>query len=231
MPRYAEPPEQMTPFAKLLVNYMWNERPPNRPPLSPHQVAIRIGASQQNLSNWIFRSSLPPFETIMEVLARLDIPLRALYDAYMSAGIPMPRWDADDPNKPSVSPGKPATMRTTRKPVTVPSDLTMTTPAPLPYTPPPPPPDEATDWDLLVAQTEQALREEGAPDAMIEAVIGHIRAQQAGTGSPIQRSLIAEHTETTQASDDEPTHDDPASSLPPGRPARSGRAHKESAGE
>ena len=94
-------------------------------------------------------------------------------------------------------------------------------PSPLPYTTPPPLPDEATDWDTLVAQTEQALREEGAPAAMIEAVIGHIRNQQSGQATPIQRRLIAEHSESpSTANEPEQSGESDADTATAARPGK-----------
>jgi hypothetical protein len=205
MPRYPEMPEQMTPFAKVLVDYMWNRRPP----MTTHQLAIKLGVPKQSTSNWVMRNVVPPFETIMAILAKLDIPMSVLYDAYKSAGILMPRWDAQDTDSPADRGKLPPTPRT-RKATAVPVELDnngtnngTNNPGgyePIPYTPPAPPADESEDWDALVEQTERLLREEGASDTLIAAVVSTIRSRQSGEQTPIQRALIAEHSEPTELS-------------------------------
>jgi transcriptional regulator with XRE-family HTH domain len=95
MPRYIQPPE-LTPFAQVLLDYMWNRRNPTQAPLGVAQLAARLGVPRQNVNNWIARGTVPTFEVILAVLARLDIPLRTLYDAYQRAGLTVPRWDERD---------------------------------------------------------------------------------------------------------------------------------------
>ncbi len=192
MPRYPEMPQEMTPFAKVLVDYMWNRRPP----MTTHQLAIKLGVPKQSTSNWVVRNVLPPFETIMAILARLDIPLSTLYAAYKSAGILMPRWDEQDTDSPADRANLPPTPRT-RKATAVPIALDNSNSdyEPVPYTPPSPPPSEAEEWDSLIAQTAQLLRDEGMDEETIANVTAHIRARQSGGETPIQRRMIAEHTE------------------------------------
>jgi hypothetical protein len=204
----------MTPFGQVIVDYMWNKRPANRPPLSANQLAIRLGVPKQNTNNWIFRASLPPFETIMAVLAKLDIPLRDLYDAYKKAGILMPRWDEQDTDSPVTRDNLPPTPRT-RKATAISTSIASNdsgddAPAPRPYTPPPaynPADEESANWQRLAEQTEAAMREEGAPQAMIDAVVAHIRARQTGP-DPIQHNLIAEHDESPATTSGTPAESD-----------------------
>ncbi len=225
MPHYTQPPEKMTPFAQLLVDYMWNKRPRNSPPLSYSQLAVRLGIPKQSISNWILRGSVPPLDTVMIVLAKLHIPLRDLYDAYSQSGLTVPAWDQAQLATmlaQEEEPDLPATPRS-RQPAAVPIpsgtrpitatlatvavtdyDTTDADPSaaaaaePVPYTQPALAPDESDDWNTLVAQTVQVLRDEGASEAMITSVVAHIRSRQSGEATPIQRSLIAEHTEPTE---------------------------------
>lgn len=133
MPRYTQPTE-LTPFAQVLVDYMWNRRSPTRAPMAVPQLASKLGVPRQNVSNWIYRGTVPNFEVVLAVLAGLNIPLRALYDAYQRAGLTVPRWDEQDTastNAPASS-GNPAIPRN-RKPTAVPIS-----------------PDDAADYYLLV---------------------------------------------------------------------------------
>lgn len=121
MPRYTQPTE-LTPFARVLVDYMWNWRSPTRAPMNVPNLAAKLGVPRQNVSNWIYRGTVPTFEIILAVLARLNIPLRALYDAYQRAGVTVPRWDEHDTastNAPANS-GNPAIPRS-RKPTAIPT--------------------------------------------------------------------------------------------------------------
>lgn len=219
MPRYAELPDEMTPFGQLLIDYMWNKRPPNRPPLSPNQLAIKLGVPKQNTNNWLFRASLPPFETMMAVLAKLDIPLRDLYDAYKRAGILMPRWDEHDTALPAPSladlPPTPRTRKATAVPTgaNIPEKETEkdkaeaeaeATPAPRPSVPPQQTPSVPDEWAVMIAQTEATMRAEGAPEAMIAAVVKQIRNRQSGAPNRIQQHVIAEHSEPAN---DQPAND------------------------
>ena len=102
MPKYIDPVE-LTPFAQVLTDYMWNRRRPGRAPMAIPQLAAKLDMPHQNVRNWIYRSTVPTIEIILAVLARLDIPMRALYDAYAQAGLPVPRWDEHDTNRPHLA--------------------------------------------------------------------------------------------------------------------------------
>lgn len=191
MPRFAEPTE-MTPFALVLTDYMWNKRPGNRPPMNTPQLAVRLGVPRQSVNNWIYKGNVPPLEAILAILAQLDIPLRALYDAYKDAGLRVPRWDENDQEQPQTTTGKSVAERT-KKQTAIP--ITQA-PAPRPYVPPAQPYDpqaaEAAEWQRISEQTATAMREAGMPAAEIEQVMANLRARQADA-SPMQAHLIAEH--------------------------------------
>lgn len=195
MPRYPEMPDTITPFGRVLIDYMWNRRPP----MTTHQLAIKLGVPKQSTSNWVVRGVLPPFETIMAVLAKLDIPLSTLYSAYKEAGILMPRWDQQDTAELPSAKEMPPTPRT-RKATVVPIQLDdpHDAPAPLPYTPPPPVPSQDEEWDLIIRNTQTTLRNDGVSEAAIAAILADLRRQQRGESTPIQRSLIAEHSEPAE---------------------------------
>ena len=224
MPRYAELPEAMTPFGQVLTDYMWNRRPPNRPPLTTSQLAVRLGIPRQSVNNWIYKGNVPTIEAVLAILAQLDIPLRELYDAYHNAGITVPRWDDSDPNAPVIQGNPVAERKGKQTTVPIPTD-TDDAPAPRPYTPPPATSAaqaEADDWQRMIDQTADALREEGLPEHAIKAAIQHLRAQQSlpPDARPIQQNLIAEHSEPSEQHD-QPDQPDQAPSTPSTRDPRS----------
>lgn len=209
----------MTPWAQVLTDYMWNRRPANRPPMTTSILAAKLGINRTSVNTWIYRGAVPPIETILLVLAQLDIPLRTLYDAYSKAGLSVPRWDASDAEQPVIrrkeTPQTSGGRRSrTQTRVPVPTNLgdfsassasgasgasdNSEAPEPLPYTPPPPrdPAQEnAEEWDRVIAQTSAALRAEGMPQATIEAVVASLRARQSGSTTTTQRHTRAEHSE------------------------------------
>lgn len=232
MPQYTEPPQHMTPFAQVLVDYMWNKRPRNSPPLSYSQLAIRLGIPKQSVSNWILRGSVPPLDTIMVILAKLRIPLRDLYNAYVQSELPAPAWDAADlaritaAEQASQESGatptdEPATPRK-RKPATAIylGDTTGDAPAPLPYRPPASLPSQDEEWELIVRNTQATLRNEGVSEEAIAAVVADLRRQQRGKSTPIQRSMIAEHAEAPTEPASNPTSE--ADARHPERKSRTG---------
>ena len=135
MPRIAEPTE-LTPFAIVITNYMWNRRPPNRRPLTTSQLAARLGVPRQSVNNWVYKGNVPTIEAVLAILAQLDIPLRELYDAYRNAGIAVPRWDESDPNAPIIHGAHVVDRRGKQTTGPIPQDEDDA-PAPRPYTPQP----------------------------------------------------------------------------------------------
>jgi hypothetical protein len=216
MPRYREAPE-LTPFAQVLIEYMWNRRNPTSAPLAAPQLAARLGMPRQNVYNWIYRGTVPTFEIILAVLARLDIPLRELYDAYQRAGLPVPRWDDSgaSANVPTTSENPPISR--SRRPTALPVEeierrrSVVIAPAPLPYTPPPPldpAQDAAEEWDTIIAQTARSLRQAGMPQRMVDGAVAALRARQHNE-DPFQRHVIAEHSDSAPGSAPHPAEQQP----------------------
>lgn len=223
MPRYTEP-ESATPFGKVLVDYMWSRRPP----VGAVQLAVRLGIPKQSVTNWVMRGSSPSLETMLYVLAKLDIPLRVLYDAYKNAGLSVPRFDLSSADAPIITPeGITGQRKETRVPVAAEPDESAYTsrtspasspasshtgvaaPEPRPYTPPfPRDPDQesAAEWDALIKQTSAALRAEGMSQASIDAVVASLRARQAGQ-TTAERQIQAEHREDQEDREDQQTQE------------------------
>lgn len=216
MPRFAEIRE-LTPYGMVLTNYMWNRRRPNQRPMTTSQLAIRIGVPRQSVNNWIYLGNVPPLETVLAVLAKLDIPMRELYDAYKLSGLPVPRWDAADTEAPQAenagehiaSRGRKATTfpaadapelpQSPATDTTAPPKAASTTdaPSPRPYVTPEPldhATEAAAEWDRIIAQTAEALRAEGLPEASIEAAVASLRTRQSSGPTPTERRIAAEHS-------------------------------------
>jgi hypothetical protein len=63
-----------SPFARILVEYMWAQRPP----LQPAQFAARVGVRRQRLSTWLTTDTVPPPPVVMEVARGMGLPVRDL---------------------------------------------------------------------------------------------------------------------------------------------------------
>jgi transcriptional regulator with XRE-family HTH domain len=85
MPRIAER-YSSTPFARVLTAFMWSKAPP----WSTTTVAAVLGISRSRVSNWIYKDIVPDIETMLVVLARLNIPTSALLQAYAEDGLYVP---------------------------------------------------------------------------------------------------------------------------------------------
>lgn len=194
MPRVAEMKE-LTPFAAVLVDYMWNRRRPNQRPLTTSQLAVRLGVPRQSVNNWIYSGNVPPLEAVFAVLAKLDIPMRALFDAYRLSGLPVPRWDEGDAHGPYDDQAGRTFAEHTRKPTTFPIEdisalsalsANATAPEPMPYTPHTPAPvrdvarESAEEWDNVIAQTAKSLRDAGMSQRAVDGAIAALRARQSG---------------------------------------------------
>lgn len=78
--------DEYTPFARILVEYMWAQRPP----LLPAQFASQMGVRKQALSNWLMSDATPPPPVIVRLARAMGLPVDKLL---IAAGHAMP----DDP--------------------------------------------------------------------------------------------------------------------------------------
>lgn len=202
MARPKKPPrdasQQQTPFGRVLIDYMWNQRDPMEPPLTTGQLAVRVGVQRSTISNWISGRFVPPLDTVFEVLARLHIPLQRLADAYRELGMQTPELLQPDtgPQPRSFIPpsaGQRAGATSARD-----------------------------EWDDMINRTVSALRDTGLDPDTIAAVIEHIRDRQANR-QPYQQHILAEHTQpygpatgaTTSATTGSTDADDPSAAERP----------------
>jgi transcriptional regulator with XRE-family HTH domain len=72
--------QEYTPFAMILVEYMWAERPP----LLPSQFAARVGVPKQVISKWLNAQAVPDITQMARIAARVPISLQQMC---LAAGI------------------------------------------------------------------------------------------------------------------------------------------------
>ncbi len=66
--------KEYTPFAIILVEYMWAERPP----LLPSQFAARVRLPKQVISKWLNAQASPDVAQMAQIAARVPISLRQM---------------------------------------------------------------------------------------------------------------------------------------------------------
>jgi transcriptional regulator with XRE-family HTH domain len=69
--------EEYTPFARLLVQYMWEQRPS----LLPNQFAERMGVRKQALSTWLNSDVMPAPQVAVRLARGMGRPVRELMTA------------------------------------------------------------------------------------------------------------------------------------------------------
>lgn len=81
------PLDEYSPFARLLVEYMWEQRPP----LLPNQFAQRMGVRKQQVSSWLNSDATPAPGTMMRLARGMGLPVSQLFivAGYASANDPL----------------------------------------------------------------------------------------------------------------------------------------------
>lgn len=76
-----------SPFARLLVEYMWEQRPP----LLPNQFAQRMGVRKQQVSSWLNSDASPAPSVLVRLARGMARPVSELFIAagYASANDPL----------------------------------------------------------------------------------------------------------------------------------------------
>jgi transcriptional regulator with XRE-family HTH domain len=72
-----------TPFARLIVEYMWEQRPP----LLPSQFAAQMGIPKQVISKWLNGQAEPDPRHLLHMAERMHIPVQRLF---LAAGYTTP---------------------------------------------------------------------------------------------------------------------------------------------
>ena len=84
--------EEYTPFGRLLVEYMWEQRPP----LVPNQFAERMGVRKQALSTWLNSDAVPAPQVLVRLARGMGRPVRELMTAAGFAPADDPLLDTAD---------------------------------------------------------------------------------------------------------------------------------------
>src|SRR5215472_18606476 len=84
--------DEYTPFARLLVEYMWEQRPP----LVPNQFAERMGVRKQALSTWLNSDAVPAPQVVMRLARGMGRRVRELMTAAGFAPADDPLLDTTD---------------------------------------------------------------------------------------------------------------------------------------
>jgi hypothetical protein len=166
---------RQTPFGMLLQDWLAAKRPA---PWSPGRLATeltrRLGYPVRRYTtyNWIRQGMNPPIETILTVLAALNIPLSDLIAAYRAAGVRVP-----DLMGPDAAAAASAVSSTAAEAAEAAARAAQR---------------RANEWEEMIAHTRQSMALAGFPEGMIEATITMIEAKRDNT-DPMERHIRAEH--------------------------------------
>jgi hypothetical protein len=84
--------QEYTPFARTLVEYMWEQRPP----LLPNQFAERMDVRKQALSTWLNSDAVPAPAVVVGLARGMGRPVRELMTAAGYAPAHDPLLDVAD---------------------------------------------------------------------------------------------------------------------------------------
>jgi hypothetical protein len=194
-----------TPFGEVLLDYMTSRRPiPWSTGRLAHELTRRIpNIRRQTVAFWIHHNTTPPIETILTVLAILNIPLAALVDAYARHGVDVPPIGEANPNiPPYATPGSPdhpmnpnlnprsgsisdTLQRNEMARAAREAEITARAEA-----------RRQQEWEEMIAHTRTTMAAAGFPETMIQATITTIE-QKRDDINPLQRYIEAEHSNPT----------------------------------
>lgn len=81
-----------SPFARLLVEYMWEQRPP----LLPNQFAQRMGVRKQQISFWLNSDATPSASVLVRLARGMGRPVSELFIAAGYASTDDPLFDIEE---------------------------------------------------------------------------------------------------------------------------------------
>lgn len=173
----------LTPWGRLITDYIWSFRPPH----TPAWISQRTGIPRQTIYNWLNRGDIPNISITLHTMAVLNIPIASLLRYLAQDGIPVPPLTIEQ-----------ARARTPSRPAPA--------PAPAPAQQSTLPIEPAEDLAAMRARTRMALAAAGTPAPLIEQIVAslgdpdtlHSSAEGMNTNQP---------TPATQAHE-QPTHDD-----------------------
>lgn len=86
------PLDDYSPFARRLVEYMWEQRPP----LLPNQFAQRMGIRKQQISAWLNSDATPPAPVLVRLARGMGHPVSELFIAAGFASTDDPLFDSEE---------------------------------------------------------------------------------------------------------------------------------------
>lgn len=86
------PLDDYSPFARLLVEYMWEQRPP----LLPNQFAQRMGVRKQQISLWLNSDATPSASVLVRLARGMGHPVSELFIAAGYASADDPLFDIEE---------------------------------------------------------------------------------------------------------------------------------------
>ena len=84
--------DDYSPFARLLVEYMWEQRPP----LLPNQFAQRMGVRKQQISLWLNSDATPSASVLVRLARGMGHPVSELFIAAGYASTDDPLFDIEE---------------------------------------------------------------------------------------------------------------------------------------
>lgn len=84
--------EDYSPFARLLVEYMWEQRPP----LLPNQFAQRMGVRKQQVSSWLNSDAAPSPSALVRLARGMRRPVSEMFIAAGYASAIDPLFDIEE---------------------------------------------------------------------------------------------------------------------------------------
>lgn len=84
--------DDYSPFARLLVEYMWEQRPP----LLPNQFAQRMGVRKQQVSSWLNSDASPAPSLLVRLARGMARPVSELFIAAGYASPADPLFDIEE---------------------------------------------------------------------------------------------------------------------------------------
>lgn len=86
------PLDEYSPFARLLVEYMWEQRPP----LLPNQFAQRMGVRKQQVSSWLNSDAVASPGTMVRLARGMRRPVSELFIVAGHASLDDPLYDLEE---------------------------------------------------------------------------------------------------------------------------------------
>lgn len=174
-----------TPFARVLLGFMWKQQPP----WTSATLAHILGIHRNRPGNWIYHDRTPELNDAIAVMAQLGIPVQALLDAYAEDGLPIPPLTYDDPHSTMQAPANRADIAKISHDLFTERDAQRRAE------------QSKREWELMFLHTRRVMSELGMPAATVKAMLAEIQERRLGKPTTAERL----HTEEMRGGDEETT--------------------------